>query len=154
MFTNYYRKADTDIWTFSARTGEGKPYISTRFNESAAVLSPDGLSIAYASDESGRTQVYIERYPTHAGRRQVSTGGGYLPFWRSDGRELFYVASGSEVMSVDLTNEASTPKPMFRLPGFSYDITHDGQRFLIDQPVDDNFRSPLTFVSNWMALRR
>ena len=154
VFTNYYRKADTDIWTFSARTGEGKPYISTRFNESAAVLSPDGLSIAYASDESGRTQVYIERYPTHAGRRQVSTGGGYLPFWRSDGRELFYVASGSEVMSVDLTNEASTPKPMFRLPGFSYDITHDGQRFLIDQPVDDNFRSPLTFVSNWMALRR
>jgi len=154
VFANYYRKADTDIWTFSARTGEGKPYISTRFNESSALLSPDGLSIAYASDESGRMQVYVERYPTHAARRQVSTGGGFLPIWRSDGRELFYVASGSEVMSVDLTNEASTPRPMFRLPGFNYDVMRDGQRFLIDQPVDDNFRSPLTFVSNWMALRR
>ena len=154
VLTNYFRKSDVDIWTFSALTGEGKPYISTRFNESSAVLSPDGASIAYASDESGRVEVYVERYPTHAGRRQVSTGGGSVPHWRADGRELFYVSPGSQLMSVDMTSEASTPKPLFRLPGFSYDVTRDGQRFLIDQPVDDNFRSPLTFVSNWMALRR
>ncbi len=57
-------------------------------------------------------------------------------------------------MSVDMTAEAAAPKPLVRPPGFTYDVTRDGQRFVVDQPVDNTTNTPLTFVSNWMALRR
>jgi hypothetical protein len=53
-----------------------------------------------------------------------------------------------------MTTEAAAPKPLFRLPGFTYDVTRDGQRFVVDQPVDNTTSTPLTFVSNWMGLRR
>jgi serine/threonine protein kinase/Tol biopolymer transport system component len=149
-----YRKADVDILKFSTRTGEAKPYLSTRFDEASAALSPDNSFIAYVSNESGRREVYVEQFPTHAGRRQISTAGGVAPRWRGDGRELFYAALGGAVISVDMTTEAAAPKPLFRLPGFTYDVTRDGQRFVVDQPVDNTINTPLTFVSNWMALRR
>jgi Tol biopolymer transport system component len=154
ILADYYRTSGVDIVMFSSRTGQAKPYISTRFRESSAALSPDNAFVAYISDESGRDEVYVERVPTHAGRRQISTAGGVAPRWRGDGRELFYVALGGEVMSVDMTTEAGAPKPLFRLPGFTYDVTRDGQRFVVDQPVDNTTNTPLTFVSNWMGLRK
>ncbi|HEV7487738.1 MAG TPA: hypothetical protein VGQ65_18885 [Thermoanaerobaculia bacterium] len=154
ILADYYRTSGVDIVMFSSRNGQAKPYVSTRFRESSAALSPDNAFIAYVSDESGRNEVYVERFPTHAGRRLISTAGGVAPRWRADGRELFYVALGGEVMSVDMTTEAAAPKPLFRLPGYTYDVTRDGQRFVVDQPVDNTTSTPLTFVSNWMALRR
>jgi serine/threonine protein kinase len=59
-----------------------------------------------------------------------------------------YMAHGGSLMSVDMTSETATPVPLFQVPGATYDVTHDGQRFLVDKPLDDNYRSPLTFVSN------
>jgi hypothetical protein len=76
-----------------------------------------------------------------------------VPRWRADGRELFYISRG-RLMSVDMTDAASTTKVLFPLPGFSFEVSPDGQRFLIDRPLDDNSRSPLTFISNWMAERK
>ncbi|MEA2238701.1 MAG: eukaryotic-like serine/threonine-protein kinase [Thermoanaerobaculia bacterium] len=143
-------KADLDIWLFPAGGGEGKPYLATPFSEQFASVSPDGEWIAYMTDESGRNEIYVERFPSHAERRQVSSSGGGAPMWRNDGREIFYV-SHSQLMSVDMTSRTATPKPLFRLPGNSYDVARDGQRFIVDSPLDDNLRSPLTFVSNWMA---
>jgi serine/threonine protein kinase/Tol biopolymer transport system component len=154
VFADDYRKTDVDILTFSTRTGEAKPYVSTRFRETSAALSPDNAFIAYVSDESGRNEVYVEQFPTHARRRQISTAGGQIPRWRGDGRELFYVALGGDMMSVDMGSETATPKPLFHLPGFTYDVTRDGQRFVVDQPVDNTTNTPLTFVSNWVALRK
>jgi hypothetical protein len=109
--------------------------------------------VAYTSDESGHSEVYVEQFPTHAGRRQVSAAGGTIPRWRSDGKELFYLSRGRSLMSVDMTSETATPVALFQLPGATYDVTRDGQRFLVDKPLDDNYRSPLTFVSNWLAER-
>jgi Tol biopolymer transport system component/phosphotransferase system HPr-like phosphotransfer protein len=146
-------KADIDLWLFPADGSEGKPYLATPFAELAADVSPDGAYIAYASNESGRDEVYVERFPSHAERRQLSSSGGDFPRWRSDGREIFYV-SHSELVSLDMTSNTATPKTLFRLPGFTYDIARDGQRFLVDRPLDDNFSSTLTFVSNWMAERK
>ncbi|HXH91131.1 MAG TPA: protein kinase [Thermoanaerobaculia bacterium] len=146
-------KAGIDLWLFPVDGSEGKPYLATPFVELSADVSPDGTYIAYASDESGRDEVYVERFPSHAGRRQVSSSGGDQPRWRNDGRELFYISHG-EVVGVDMTSNTATPKPLFRLPGNSYDIARDGQRFIVDRPLDDNFSSPLTFVSNWMAERK
>jgi Serine/threonine protein kinase len=149
-----YTKSDVDLWLFPVAGGVPKPYLATPFGESAAALSPDNTLIAYASTESGRSEVYVEQFPSHAGRRQISSAGGGLPRWRGDGRELFYIELAGDVMSVDMTSETATPKALFHLPGNSYDVTHDGQRFIVDKPVDDNFRTPLTFVSNWMAERK
>jgi Tol biopolymer transport system component/tRNA A-37 threonylcarbamoyl transferase component Bud32 len=146
-------KADLDIWLFPVDGGEGRPYLATPFVESWAEVSPDGMSIAYTCNESGRYEVYVERFPSHAGRRQVSSSGGWQPRWRSDGREIFYVSHG-ELVSVDMTSDTATPKTLFRLPGNAYDVARDGQRFIVDRPLDNNSNSPLTFVSDWMAERK
>ena len=145
------KPADFDIWTYSTQSHELHPYLASPFSESAATFSPDDAWIAYVSDESGRDEVYVERFPTHASRRQISNGGGTFPQWSGDGKELAFAAPGGMLMSVDLTNEKSSPKPLFRLPGTKYQVARDGQRFLVDQPVDDLTRVPLTFVSNWLA---
>ncbi|MBV8545489.1 MAG: protein kinase [Acidobacteria bacterium] len=144
----------TDILMISVQTKQSTPYLATRFNESSAALSPDNSRVAYVSDESGRLEVYVEHFPSHAARRQVSINGGTLPAWRGDGRELFFAGLGGDLMSVDMTSDSATPKPLFHLRGFSYDVTRDGQRFIVDQPVEDTSAAPLTFVSNWMALRK
>jgi serine/threonine protein kinase/Tol biopolymer transport system component len=154
ILAELYRPADIDLWMFPAAGGAGKPYIATQFNESGAELSPDNALVAYVSDESGRPEIYVEHFPSHEGRRQLSSGGGRLPRWRGDGKELFFSSPARMVMSADMTNETAAPKPLFVLPGFSFDVTRDGQRFLIDTPVDDIAGSPLTFVSNWMAERK
>jgi Tol biopolymer transport system component len=146
-------KADLDLWLFPADGGEGKPYLATPFVEAAADVSPDGNYIAYNSNESGRYEVYVEQFPSHAGRRQLSSSGAQQPRWRSDGRELFYISHG-QLVSVDMTSNTATPKTLFRLPGYTYDMARDGQRFIVDSPLDDNASSPLTFVSNWMAERK
>jgi Tol biopolymer transport system component len=154
ILADRYLKADVDIWMFPPAGGEARPYLSTPFTEGSAELSPDNSLVAYTSDESGHSEVYVEHFPTHAGRRQVSAAGGGTPRWRGDGKELFYIARGGSLMSVDMTSETATPVALFQVPGATYDVTRDGQRFLVDQPVDNNYRSPLTFVSNWLAERK
>jgi Tol biopolymer transport system component len=153
VLADRYLNADTDLWMFPLAGGAARAYLSTPFAEASAALSPDNSLIAYTSDESGHTEVYVEKFPTHAGRRQVSAAGGSIPRWSSDGKELFYLARGRSLMSVDMTSETATPIVLFQLPGATYDVMRDGQRFLVDKPLDDNYRSPLTFVSNWLAER-
>jgi Tol biopolymer transport system component len=145
--------ANTDLWLFPVDGSEGKPYLATPFGERSADVSPDGTYIAYTSNESGRDEVYVERFPSHAERRQLSSSGGDLPRWRTDGREIFYV-SHSELLSLDMTSKTATPKKLFLLPGNTYDVARDGQRFIVDRPLDDNYSSPLTFISNWIAERK
>ncbi len=154
LLAEVYLKADTDLWMFPAAGGEGKPYLATPFAESEPALSPDNALIAYVSNESGREEIYVEQFPSHAGRRQVSSAGGNRPRWRGDGKELFFIARGGALMSLDMTSASGLPKVLFQLPGTTYDVTRDGQRILADTPVDDNGGSPLTFVSNWLAERK
>ena len=148
------KPADLDIWLYSFQTHEMHPYLSTPFVEQMPALSPDDSWIAYVTNESGRDEVYVERFPSHSARRLVSNGGGRFPRWRADGRELFYRIPGSMLMSVDMTSEKSVPKPLFKPPPGGFEVSADGQRFLIGQPIDDAASVPLTFVSNWMAERK
>ena len=147
---DYLHGSDVDVWTFSIKSGQAKPYLATPFVESSAVVSPDGAWMAYQSNESGRAEVFLERYPSHEGRRQISTAGGFTPTWRKDGRELFFVAPGPTVMSAQLTDDA-LPKPLFNLPGNLYRPSADGQRFLIDAPLEDVTKMPVTFVTDWQS---
>lgn len=144
-----YHRSNIDLVTYSMDKHEVRPYIASTFPERNPALSPDDQWIGYESGESGRSEVYVERFPTHANRRQISNSGGVLPQWRPDGRELYYAGPGGMLMSVDATNANSAPKPLFRLPGFGYQPSPDGKLFLIDRPVDDVTKVPLTFVTNW-----
>jgi Tol biopolymer transport system component len=144
------RGALVDLAVYSAKSGKVQPYLKApSFSYSNPALSPDGRWIAYQSDESGRDEVYVEEFPSHAHRRQISTGGGWYPNWRGDGRELFYIMGDRFLAVADMTNEKSTPKPMFRLPGESYEAAADGQRFLVDTPLEDRLKQPITVVTNW-----
>jgi hypothetical protein len=115
--------------------------------------------IAYTSDESGVSEVYVRRFPGADGKWQVSTHGGLEPRWRRDGKELFYQALDGTLMAAEMPAdqsrlEASTPRALFN-PGISgpvnYVVTSDGQRFLLIIGGEAEGSSPITVVLNWDA---
>lgn len=150
-FTRQDPGTGQDIWVLPL-AGERKPWplLATPAFESSAVFSPDGLWIAYQSNESGRVEVYARRYPGPGPRYQVSSDGGRQPRWSSDGREIVYrsVADSPKLMSVTVelgsTLHAGPPKPLFDdsfgrglSSSKSYDVSPDGQRFLmIERPEE------------------
>ena len=110
-----YRDRD-DLWLVPASGGEAAvPYVNSTFNESQGVVSPDGKWMAYALDESGRFEIYIDSFPKPGTRARLTTGGGSDPRWRADGREL-YVRRGSEVHVVSPFTEQGTPEAVLRQP--------------------------------------
>ena len=157
--------ADRDIWMMPLDGDrEPRPFLETPFNELAAMFSPDGLWVAYVSDESGRNEVYVLPFPGPGGKRQISTEGGGHPQWARDGRELFYL-NDLQMMAVDIETEpdftVGTPTPLFE-GGFVsraggpfpvYDVSADGQRFLMVQSaslIDSEAAPPqINIVLNW-----
>ena len=102
------------------RDGKPFPVAQTSFDERAGQFSPDGQWIAFESNESGRYEIYVQRFPAPATRTLVSTGGGLQPRLRPDGKELFYVAPDGRLMAVPLrfppegqTVEPGSPVPLF-----------------------------------------
>ena len=150
-----------DIWVLPME-GERKPspFLQTPFNEAAPRFSPDGRWLAYVSDESGRREVYVQPFPGPGGKWQISTDGGVEPVWARNG-ELFYRnENGDKMMVVDFTTEptfrAGNPRLLFE--GFYqrregggnrayYDVTSDGQRFLMVQAVAG--AGQIHVVLNW-----
>jgi serine/threonine protein kinase len=130
---------------------------TTGANVFDARLSADGHWIAYESDESGKREVYVSAFPKPAGRLQVSSGGGRQPKWRGDGKELYYVGVGTQVIAVELKTGNGSVEVVRRRPLFQfgrlisgYDVFPDGKRFLIPLPTND-VPVPLTLVLNWTA---
>jgi eukaryotic-like serine/threonine-protein kinase len=121
-------------------------------------LSPDGRWLAYGLDESGRREIYVVSFPDGQGKLQISDAGGSNPKWSRGGRELLYTAFDGKVMSVEIDTShglrADTPKPLFQLPEgteFVWDVTADGERFLLNVPVIKSSSVPLSVVVNWAA---
>jgi serine/threonine protein kinase len=152
ILMDYSENGGYDIWSYSTKTGKAELYLASKFDELGAVVSPDGAWVAYESTESGRSELYVERFPTHESRRQISTAGGQFPIWRPDGKELFYEARSGQLMSVDMTNDASNPAPLFQVAGSMFGSSADGQRLLVVRPIEDLPHTPITFVSNWTSL--
>jgi Tol biopolymer transport system component/predicted Ser/Thr protein kinase len=151
-----------DIWVLPLDSRKPFPFLSTQFDEDGARFSPDVHWIAYESNESGRTEVYVQRFsgePAGGGDRwQISTNGGVLPRWRRDGKELYYLSADRKLMAVEVktgaTFEASSPRALFqtRAVGYdSYDVAADGQRFLINVPAGEFVSSTAAVVINWTA---
>jgi serine/threonine-protein kinase len=161
--------ASASVYDVAIGGGEpARPATTTRFDTSYAEFSPDGRWLAFTSTESGRQEVYVQPYPGPGPRVLISTGGGTAPMWGPGGRELFYVVANplgneqeSSVMGVSLTTGATMsvglPKRLFSgrflvtaaIRG--YDMTADGQRFLMVQVKDrPPFRpSQIVLVQNW-----
>ena len=148
----------SDLWLLPMTGGRRpSPFLRTRFNEWGARLSQDSRWVAYVSDESGRPEVYVCNFGNSAERRQISTSGGDAPRWRSDGKELFYVAADSRLMAASIrsgaTFEAGSPVALFKIGAERssyYDVTADGQRFLVNTRTDAQ-PLPITVVLNWTA---
>jgi eukaryotic-like serine/threonine-protein kinase len=164
-----YRQTDPktklDVWVLPVTgSGEAKPFpvVQTEAYETAGTLSPDGRWLAYASDESGQFEVYVQSFPGGGGKRQVSTNGGNYPRWRRNGRELFYYAGDGKLMAVPVRSsesfEVGATVSLFEFRAGSltvtlapYAVTADGERFLINAVVEMEQNAPLTVVTNWAA---
>ncbi len=163
-----YTKA-SDIWILPM-FGDRKPFpvVQGEFAETSAVFSPDARWIAYASNEGGQFNVYVQRFPSADGKYQVSPDGGSQPVWGADGRELFFLTADGIITAVPIDTaggfDAGTPQPLLPTgaanPGYGapiprlkvYAVTRDGRRFLVATPRPAA-TAPLTVIVNWTRAR-
>ncbi len=141
---------------------KSRPFIKGPFTTKNGQFSPDSKWVAYTSNESGKWEIYVTAFPEAHGKWQVSSAGGTQPRWRGDGKELFYVAKDYSLMSASMPgptlSSMGPPKPLFATnlippPGGDqiYDVTGDGQRFLMIER-GSNARSSIEMVLNWPSL--
>jgi eukaryotic-like serine/threonine-protein kinase len=158
-------KTGADIW-YVPLSGDRKPipFVETPFLERAGQFSPDGQWVAYQSNETGPYEIYIRSFPGPGGQQQVSTSGGIQARWRSDGRELYYIAPDGRLMGVSITTmhqatiQPGTPVALFQTRiwgggtsatlGHQYDVSPDG-RFLLNSVVEETAMAPITLLLNW-----
>jgi len=153
---------DFDIRVLSLIDRKAIPFVQTPASETQGALSRDGRWLAYTSDSSGRFEIYVQSFPGPGPRFQVSPGGGTSARWRRDGKELFYLALDGTLMSVPVngTTPIEFGKPAALFQFFStqtsstappYDVTADGQRFIVSAVVRRNDPS-IQVLLNWPAL--
>ncbi|NOT63555.1 MAG: hypothetical protein HOP19_25365, partial [Acidobacteria bacterium] len=149
------------IWALPL-TGDHQPYplFNSDFDMLHAQLSPDGHWLAYVSDESGSYEIYVQPFTAEGklggDKKRISTSGGSQPRFRRDGQELFYIAADGQMMAVKINSTTfETPTALFKTrmlngpiqPGIEYDVTADGQRFLIGTKVGE--ATPVSVILNW-----
>jgi Tol biopolymer transport system component len=156
----------TDIWVLPL-IGDRKPfpYLKTEFAEGAPSLSPDGLWLAYQSDESRSAQVYVDRFLRKGQKTPVSTTGGLLPVWSRDvrRRELYYYSLDGQIMAVDVMPSVSgsaqspfgVPRKLFAAriaQGSGFAVSKDGHFLLPVLLGQQDLSAPMTVVLNWPEL--
>jgi serine/threonine protein kinase/Tol biopolymer transport system component len=148
-------------------TGGGQPFPFVQGHNSGAAngqFSPNGRYVAYASNETGEAEVYVQSFPQQTGRWQISASGGTQPMWRHDGKELYYLGPDGKLMAVAVDTTAATfqagiPRELFQTQlvptSFWRNIylpSPDGQRFLMITPASQAKPEPITVVMNWPTL--
>jgi serine/threonine-protein kinase len=145
-----------DLLRFDLATRELTPLVETSSFDEYPALSPDDRLLAYASEQSGRWEVYAKALGGGQGTWQISTEGGLRPRWRADGRELYFLARPDRVMAVDVEPGAvprfSAPRELFRQPIEDFDVAPDGQRFVALRTADADLNRPLTLITSWTHL--
>jgi serine/threonine-protein kinase len=157
-----------DAWVLPLDGRAAQPVAQSRFAEGSPKFSPDGKWIAYASDESGRSEIYVQPFPGPGPKVQISNGGGFDPVWQRSGPELYY-RSGQKMMAVSIGTgpgiKVSPPRQLWEgaytsgagsscgMPGVTssnYDVTRDGQRFLMVRDEDSAIAgTQIVVVLNW-----
>ena len=155
---------DAKAGSVDARAGwRREPYLQTEFSEQGGRLSPDERWMLYASDEAGPNAIYLRPFPdVNGGKWRVSgAGAAFAPRWRADGKEIFYVGDGGQLMAVVVQPDGQTPvlippKPLFQptsLTRSMFAVSRDGTRILL--PVRGTVNTadtPLSVVLNWPTL--
>ena len=155
----------SEVWAYSLAEHLGGPLVAGSHAETDPALSPDGRWLAYESSESGRNEIFVRPFngiSTEGKTRwQVSSGGGRMPRWRGDGRELFFLAGLGGVMSASVTSASGgfrfePPRELFETRAIQqksnlYDVAPDGQRFLINLPYESaGGDSPIVVMTEWI----
>jgi eukaryotic-like serine/threonine-protein kinase len=153
-----------ELWFLTVQDLRSNLFLKTPSVLRNGQFSPDGKWVAYASNETGKWEIYVTSFPDARGKWQISTGGGEQPRWRSDGKELFYLSSDSKLMAAPVTTgsnfDLGTPIALFQTSPrqaisfndrFVYDVSRDGQRFLINTPVKQSEAAPMSIILNWPA---
>jgi eukaryotic-like serine/threonine-protein kinase len=168
MYMKTDPKTKSDLWILPMSANavrEAFPFAHGEASERNGAFSPDGNWIAYDSDESGVREIYVQKFSESAtsrdGKWQVSKGGGEVPHWRRDGKELFYMSGdASALMAVPIstgsTLEVGVARPLFRSRmqtgnTLTFAVAGDGRRFLIPIPVASEGSRPATVVFNWIG---
>ncbi|MHC4556376.1 MAG: protein kinase domain-containing protein [Planctomycetota bacterium] len=147
-----------DIWTLPSEDGNvPRPLLCESWDEVPAAFSHDGKWIAYQSDQEGQFEVYVTPYPEPIPKK-ISTGGGYSPVWSADGKELFY-RNGEKMIAVTIETEPELKvtnsevlfeEQYYTGTGSNYDVSRDGQRFLmVKESEDQPSATQLIVVLNW-----
>jgi eukaryotic-like serine/threonine-protein kinase len=162
-----YQTFNEEIWLASVADHKMIPLLQTGFGIQQAVFSPNREHVAFATNENGPWEIYVQRFeagdsPRVAGSRlRVSHNGGRFPQWRRDGKELFFLSPERQIMAVAVQQGAEIgfgpPTALFTLPpsspslaseGYGYDVNADGQKFLV---LSGGAVAPLQVVVNWQA---
>ncbi len=163
LYTQTDPKTRFDLWVLPlAGNRQPSPFWQTPFIETNGCFSPDGRWIAYQSDDQGRFEVYVQTFPASGGKWQISTNGGIQPWWRSDGRELYYLSADGKLMAVEVkpggSFAAGVPRTLFDLAPAralggvsSYAVTAAGDRFLFVTAREEAASLQFTVVTNWTA---
>ncbi len=141
--------------------------LNSPFDETSPELSPDGKWLAYMADDTGKYEIYVQSFADGklgSDRKLISTTGGRMPVWRRDGKELFFIGADGAMMSTSIKTgdgsfEFTPPQSLFKTRMLAhynstheFDISPDGQRFLIGTLIGDTKAPPPTVVLNWPAL--
>jgi dipeptidyl aminopeptidase/acylaminoacyl peptidase len=161
-FTRADQQRDNDIWVvpIGAPT-EQRTFRASTWRENEPRFSPDGRWLAYSTTDNGDRHVYIERVDRPGPRWQFSIKNGREPFWRGDGKELYYHGPDRMLMAVSADLSGATPvlgppRPLFQLQFRGWDVRHhlaplpDGSAFVMNVPVAGSSPPPLTFMLNWL----
>ena len=150
---------ERDIWVVTPGS-DPVPFLLTAFDERLPRFSPDGKWLAYVSDESGRSDVYVQPFPGPGSKWLISTDGGSDPVWSRDGRELFY-RHGDQLMVAPIVSRADfsagRPRKLFEIRfdtsnnGPNYDVSPDGKWFVMPRSNQGAAPEELHLVLNWLA---
>ncbi len=163
LVVSHYVGARGDIEMIEPRPGAPhRPVIATAAGEQQGHLSPDGKWLLYTSDESGRSEVYVQTCPPSGGKWQISSSGGQMPQWRGDGREIFYYSATRGLEAVTFvpgpSPEIGTPVTLFEqvlapssIARNRYVATPDGQRFLLNVLPASSDAARFTVIENWTS---
>jgi Tol biopolymer transport system component len=150
-----------DLWILSLDDARmTRPFLQGPYTETQGVVSPNGRWLAYASNETGRLEVYVQSFPSAGEKKQISADGGWDPKWSADGSELFFLSLDGKLLAVnvkvgsDLSPglpealfEVSVPRPESPY-STNYVVSSDAKRFLVNTIIPQATSSPITIVLN------
>ena len=164
LFVRVVPETVQDLWYLELNEDDDdwapKPFLQTRFSEMTPKLSPDGRFIAYRSNESGRSEIYVRSFPDGDGKVTVSRNGGDQPRWSRDGSEILYVEDGALMVVAVSTSPSFSVGSVTRLfehvslsSGLvppQYDVSANGRRFVLVEQADEETPEPkIHIVENW-----